>query len=137
MQLSGEIVRSITRAGCHPCGCCLWKSAQRTEIKLVLENIYYLRRQQRAVAESALSVSRPTLKYLAHSTCKHAPADILPTRHAASSHADNVYTHKQQAPIGRMRLAYAPTGAYFLSNSLHSTKRKYISHLSPLRMTYA
>ena len=51
---------------------------------------------------------------------------MLPTRHAASSHADNVYTHKQQAPIVCMHLAYPPMGAYFLSNSLHTTKRKYI-----------
>ena len=63
---------------------------------------------------SALTVSRPTLKYLAHSTCKHAPADMLPTGYVASSHADNVYTHThtQQAPLVCMHLAYPPTGAY-------------------------
>ena len=37
-----------------------------------------------------------------------------------------IHTHKQQAPIVRMRLAYPPTEIHFLSNSLHSTKRKYI-----------
>ena len=82
LQLSGEIVRSITHTGCHPCTCgyYLWKSAPRTEIKF---KYTCLRRQQRAVAKSALTVSRPTLKYLAHSTCKHAPADMLPIGYAA------------------------------------------------------
>ena len=66
---------------------------------------------------------------------------MLPTRHAASSHADNVYTHKQQAPIVHMRLAYLPTGAYFLSNSLHSTESiymynpKYVEILGWVRLT--
>ena len=106
--------RSITHASCHPCDYYLLKSAQETKI--------YIRRQQSVGADSTLTVSRPALNYLAQSTCKHAPADMLPTRHVASSHADNVYTHKQQAPLVHMRLAYLLTGAYFLSNSLHSTE---------------
>ena len=35
-----------------------------------------------------------------------------------------------------MHLVYTPMGAYFLSNSLHSNERKYISCLSRMPMTH-
>ena len=51
--------------------------------------------------------------------------------HAASRHSDSC-THINTLELLGMRCAYTPTGAYFLSNPLHSNERKYmIPQLGP------